>query len=65
MKREKEEEMKDKRGAPSIAFFDLSNMTGAMGFLYIIGIIAFFALIFFVLSRKVFEKPVDFTRQKR
>jgi hypothetical protein len=65
MKREREDELRDKRGAPSIAFIDLSSLSTSMTLLYIVGILGFFAIIFYVLSRKLFEKPVDFTKQKR
>jgi hypothetical protein len=65
MKREREEELKSNRGAPSIFFMDLSSMTVATSLLYIGGIIAFFLVIFYVLIKKLTDKPVDFNKQKR
>lgn len=65
MKREREEEMKSGRGAPSIFFFELSEMSTTMGLLYILGIIGFFAVIFWVLINKIVAKPVDFTTQRK
>jgi hypothetical protein len=65
MKREREEELKTGRGAPSIFFFELSNMSTTMGLVYILGIIGFFAVIFYVLITKLLTKPVDFTKQKK
>jgi hypothetical protein len=62
MKREKEEEMRSGRGAPSIFFFELSQMSTTIGLLYILGIIGFFAIIFWVLVNKIMTKPVDFTK---
>lgn len=65
MKREKEEEMRNQRGGVSFFFYDLSNMSGATGLLYIGGIIAFFGLIFYVMFSKLFIKPVDFKKKKQ
>ena len=66
MKREREEEMRQGRGgAPSIFFFELSNMTTTMGLVYIMGILGFFGIIFWVLINKIMKKPVDFTKQKK
>ena len=65
MKREKEEEMRSNRGAPSIFFMDLSQLSGPASLLYVFSIIAFFALIFYVLIQKLLAKPVDFSKQKR
>ena len=65
MKREREEEMRQTRGAPSIFFLELTNMSATAGFLYILGIIGFFAVIFYVLINKIMTKPVDFTQQKK
>jgi hypothetical protein len=65
MKREREEEMRNTRGAPSIFFMELSNMSTSIGLLYMLAIIAFFALIFYVLINKILNKPVDFTAQKK
>lgn len=66
MKREREEEMRSGRSqAPSIAFFDLSKMSGFGATLYIAAIIGFFAIIFYVLANKIFEKPVDFAKQRK
>lgn len=66
MKREREEEMKMGRsGAPSIFFFELSNMGTGMGLVYILGIIGFFGIIFWVLITKLMSKPVDFNKQKK
>jgi len=65
MKREREEEMRNTRGAPSIFFMELSNMSTSIGLLYMLAIIAFFALIFYVLINKILNKPVDFTTQKK
>lgn len=63
MKREREEEMKSGRGqAPSIFFFELSDMSTGMGLLYMLGIIGFFGVIFYVLINKLIAKPVDFTK---
>jgi|LauGreDrversion4_2_1035121.scaffolds.fasta_scaffold711972_1 hypothetical protein len=63
MKREREEEMRSGRGgATSIAFFDLSQMSGFAAAVYIGGIVAFFLIIFYVLINKVFNKPVDFNK---
>ena len=66
MKRERDEEMKSGRGqAPSIFFFDLSEMGTGLGLLYSVGILGSFGLIFYVLINKLFTKPVDFTKQKK
>lgn len=65
MKREREEEMRSSRGAPSIFFFELTNMSTAGGLVYMMAIIAFFGLIFYVLINKLLNKPVDFTQQRR
>ena len=66
MKREREEEMRQGRGgAPSIFFFELSNMTTTMGLVYIMGILGFFGIIFWVLIKKIMKTPVDFTKQKK
>ena len=66
MKREREEEMRTGRGgAPSIFFFELSNMTTSIGLLYMFGIIGFFGVIFYVLINKIMNKPVDFNQQKK
>jgi hypothetical protein len=65
MKREREDEMKSQRGAPQIAFIDLSSMSRTGSILYILGIIGFFLLIFYILSTKLFNKPVDFNKKKR
>lgn len=60
MKREREEEMRNTRGAPSLFFFELSSMSTTVGLLYMVGIIAFFGIIFYVLINKIMNKPVDF-----
>ena len=65
MKREREDEMKSGRGAPSLFFFELSSMTGKMGAIYMLAIIAFFGFIFYVLINKLLSKPVDFAKQKK
>ncbi len=65
MKREREEELRTSRGAPSIFFFELTNMSTSVGLIYMLAIIAFFGLIFYVLIGKLLNKPVDFTQQKR
>lgn len=66
MKREREEEMRTGRnGAPSIAFVDLANLSGAAGAAYVAAIIGFFVLVFYVLINKVFVKPVDFNKQRK
>ena len=65
MKREKEDELKMNKGAPSIFFMDLSTMSRAGSALYILAIIAFFAVIFYVLSVKLLNKPVDLNKKKR
>jgi hypothetical protein len=65
MKREREEEMRNTRGAPSIFFLELSNMSTSIGLLYMLAIIGFFGLIFYVLINKILNKPVDFAAQKK
>jgi len=65
MKREREEEMRTQRGGVSFFFFDLANMSKATAGLYVLGIVGFFAIIFYVLITKLFAKPVDFTKQKK
>ena len=66
MKREREDELKSGRGgAPSIFFFELSSMTTSMGLIYILGILGFFAVIFWALINKIAAKPVDFGKQKK
>ena len=65
MKREREEEMRTGRNAPSIFFFELTSMNTTVGLIYMLAIIAFFGLIFYVLINKIINKPVDFTQQKR
>ena len=65
MKREREDEMKSNRGAPSIFFMDLSKLSGSMSIIYLLGIVGFFVLIFYVLIAKLTNKPVDFNKQKR
>ena len=63
MKREREEEMRtNSRGAPSIFFFELTNMSTTVGLIYMLAIIAFFGLIFYLLINKILNKPVDFTQ---
>lgn len=65
MKREREEEMKNTRNAPSLFFFEFTNMSTSTGLLYMLSIIAFFGVIFYVLIQKLMNKPVDFTKQKK
>lgn len=65
MKREREEEMRNTRGAPSLFFVELTNLSTTAGLLYMLGIIAFFGIIFYVLISKIMSKPVDFTKKKR
>ncbi len=65
MKREREEEMKNTRGAPSLFFFEFTNMSTSAGLLYMVGIIAFFGVIFYVLIQKIMNKPVDFNQKKK
>eukprot|EP00347_Sterkiella_histriomuscorum_P022242 403331173 len=65
MKREREEEMKNTRGAPSIFFVELSNISSTVGILYMFGIIGFFGIIFYVLINKIINKPVDFNQSKK
>lgn len=65
MKREREEEIKSGRGAPSIFFMDLASMSKTGGLLYIAGILSFFAIVFYVLINKIMAKPVDFQKQKK
>ena len=66
MKREREEEMRSGRGtAPQIFFFDLNNLQGFTGILFILGVIGAFSIVFYVLFNKVIEKPVDFAKQKK
>lgn len=60
MKREREEEMRNTRGAPSLFFVELSNISTTAGLLYMLGIVAFFGIIFYVLINKLLSKPVDF-----
>jgi hypothetical protein len=63
MKREREEEMRTGRGtAPQIFFFDLNNLQGFTGILFILGVIGAFSIVFYVLFNKVIEKPVDFAK---
>ena len=63
MKREREEEMRSGRGtAPQIFFFDLNNLQGFTGILFILGVVAAFAIVFYVLIQRVIEKPVDFAK---
>ena len=60
MKREREEEMRSGRGgAPSLFFFELSNMSLSVGLLYMLFIIGFFGVIFYVLINKIINKPID------
>ena len=66
MKREREEEMKSARGGSlNIFFFDLASMSTSMSIVYLLGIMAFFGIIFWILIKKIMTKPVDFTKQKR
>jgi hypothetical protein len=66
MKREREEEMRSGRGtAPQIFFFDLNNLQGFTGILFILGVVAAFAVVFYALIQKVVEKPVDFNKQRK
>jgi uncharacterized protein YbcI len=63
MKREREEEMRSGRGQPmQILFFDLKNLQGFTGIIFILAVAAAFAVVFYVLINKVIEKPVDFTK---
>ena len=62
MKREREEELKAGRGTPAIFFFDLASMSTTGGLFYILGIIAFFIIIFYVLAQKLLTKPVEFSK---
>lgn len=66
MKREREEEMRSGRGtAPQIFFFDLNNLQGFTGILFILVVVAAFAVVFYALIQKVVEKPVDFNKQRK
>ena len=65
MKRDREDEMKQNKGAPSIFFFDLASMSKTASLAYIGGIIVFFIIIFYVLANKLLTKPVDFQKKKR
>jgi hypothetical protein len=65
MKREREEEMRNTRGAPSLFFMELTNISTSAGLLYMLGIIGFFGIIFYVLISKILNKPVDFSKKKR
>lgn len=65
MKREKEEEMRSQKGSLSIGFMNMSEMSKTMSLIYIVAIVAFFGLIFYVLTKKLFNKQVDFSKQKR
>lgn len=65
MKREREEEMKSTRGAPSIFFVELDNISSTAGLLYMVGIIVFFGIIFYVLIGRILNKPVDVLQQKK
>jgi hypothetical protein len=65
MKREREEEMKTQRGSMQFFFYDISNMSASTTLLYVAGIVGFFAVIFYTLITKLFNKPVDFAKQKR
>jgi hypothetical protein len=62
MKREREDEMKQNRGAPNIFFMDLSSLSKTGVLLYIGGIVGLFIGIFYVLINKVIAKPVDFQK---
>ena len=57
--------MRSKRNQVSIAFFSLENMSGGLGVLYLTGILGAFALIMYLLTDKLFAKPVDFAKQRR
>lgn len=65
MKREREEEVRGRGNAPQIAFIDLSTLSGPMCALYVLGIVGFFAVIFYVLINKIMAKPVDFQKLKK
>ncbi len=65
MKREREDEMRNTRGAPFLFFFELTNMSTTAGLLYMLGIIGFFGIIFYVLINRLLNKPVDFTQQRK
>ena len=65
MKREREEEMRNTRGAPSIFFMELDNISSTAGVLYMLAIIVFFGVIFYVLINKILNKPQDFTKLKK
>ena len=49
MRRESEEEMRTGKNAPSIAFFDLSDLSGTGSLLYILGAVGFFVIVFYIL----------------
>jgi hypothetical protein len=40
-------------------------MSATTTLLYVVGILGFFAVIFYTLINKLFNKPVDFTKKKR
>ena len=66
MKRLSEEELRQGRGqAPQIFFFDLNNLQGFTGIMFILAVVGAFGVVFYVLINKVIEKPVDFTKQKK
>ena len=65
MKREREEELKSNRGAPSLFFFDLSNISGTTGMLYVLAILSFFGFIFYILINKLFTKAPEFQKTKK
>ena len=45
-----------------IMFFDLKNLQGFTGILFILGVVAAFAVVFYVLLNRVIEKPIDFAK---
>jgi hypothetical protein len=65
MKREREEEMKNTRNAPSLFFFEFTNMSTTAGLVYMLSIVAFFGIIFYVLINKLLNKPVDFNQKRK
>jgi hypothetical protein len=65
MKREREEEMRNTRGAPSIFFLELDNISSTAGVFYMLAIIVFFGVIFYVLINKILNKPQDFNKVRK
>ena len=59
---ENEYEMRSRRGSMSLGFYDISNMSTQASIFYLLGIMAFFGIVFYILVGKLFNKPVDFAK---